>query len=475
VRYLPLLGAAAAAAGLIVPLAAGVRDPLPEAPRAPLVLLASEPATGAARPAARVPAGSRILLVPLDGRGPARTLAEGFAAAGSPRASIDGRSVLFAGREREGDRDGIWVTGAGGEEPRRVASSGEGDCSAPDWLPDGRVVFAAPAPGFRGLRPAACRALFAAPASGEGAPERLTYFPGGEDADPCVLADGRVLFARASGEGDRLLAVHADGTGIHAFHGPGLPCLPRRRPREAPDRSVWYAGGPAPAGALRVDARRPDREAVPAAGVPEGEVRAVEPLPDGGLLVSLRPAAGRSTFGVLLLRPGGPAAGVPVLDDPGRDEVDPVLLAPRARPQGHLSLVKPGTAAGRVYCVDARRVNGPRRIGAASVRLHEALPPAEPGLLGEAEERLLGTVPLEADGSFYAEVPADRPLRIEALNPAGDPVLGSGCVLWVRPNEIRACVGCHEDPAAAPPNALPAAVLGEPAALARPDRSWRPR
>jgi hypothetical protein len=164
-----------------------------------------------------------------------------------------------------------------------------------------------------------------------------------------------------------------------------------------------------------------------------------------------------------------------VLDDPGRDETSAVLLAPRAPPRGHLSAIAAGTDRGRLYCVDARRTAGRRLDRAAAVRIFEALPGDEPGLLDDRRERLLGELALPADGSIYAEVPADRPLRVEVVDAAGLALAGSAFSLWIRPGEIRACIGCHEDPAVAPPNVLPEAVRGDPADLARPDRRWRAR
>jgi hypothetical protein len=470
------IAAATAAAALAVAGAEALRREEPrgaERPSPAIVLFVSTPPAGDRAPAHGVAAGSRILAVPLGGGGaPPRVLAEGFAAAASPRVSFDGTEVLFAGRRAEGEADAIWAVKADGSGVRRVAASAGGDCGSPAWLPDGRVLFTAPAPGFRGRRSAGCRAIFTVAPDGTGL-QRLTFYPGGADIDPEVLADGRILFARDGEDGTDLLAVHNDGTGVHPFHGAGLPRGLLRRPREAADRGLWVVGG---GRVLRIDARRPERAAAEGAPGLQGEVRDAEPLPDGGLLVSVRPAAGRTTFGVRLLAPGGPAAGVPVAEAPDRDSTDPVLLAPRPRPKGHLSVVKPEKDRGSLYCIDARRTaRGHEEPLPAAVRLYEALPAGDRGLVDDSEERFLGEQALEPDGSFYVVVPADRPIRVEAVDAEGKRVRGSGFSLWVRPNEIRACIGCHEDPAAAPPNALPAAVLKDPVDLARPDRAWRTR
>lgn len=445
------------------------------------VLFTSLPA-GAASPPGRLPAGSRILVADLAGGGAPRPFLEGFAASGSPSVSHDGRTVLFSGREREEDRDGIFEVASSGGRARRVAASAGGDCGTPALLPDGGVVFAAPAPGFRGRSGAPVRALFVLPPGGE-APVRITFHAAGEDGDPFVMGDGRILFRHSSGGKAPLLTVHGDGTGIEALHGAGSPGVARSRPREGSDGTIWFVEGrtgeegTGRTRIVRLDPRRPSRAAVDALPGLEGVAAAAEPLPGGGLLVSLRAAAGRPTLGLRLFREGGAAEGVVIHDDPDRDETDPVLLAPRRRPQGHLSLVDAASDRGTIFCIDARRTGGPVPGGpsAAAVRLHESLPPDERGLLDDAEERLLGTVPLAADGSFFAAVPADRPLRVEALDAEGAVVAGSGASFWVRPGETRGCIGCHEDPSVAPPNVFPAAVLSDPADLARPDRAWRGR
>jgi hypothetical protein len=58
--------------------------------------------------------------------------------------------------------------------------------------------------------------------------------------------------------------------------------------------------------------------------------------------------------------------------------------------------------------------------------------------------RILGTIPLAADGSFCIEVPADRLLHLQVLD-SDRRVLGNQIFwLYTRPGEARSCVGCHE-------------------------------
>ena len=59
-------------------------------------------------------------------------------------------------------------------------------------------------------------------------------------------------------------------------------------------------------------------------------------------------------------------------------------------------------------------------------------------------ERVLGTVPVEEDGSAYFEVPAMRPLILVALDENDLSIKRMQSFLTVQPGETTGCVGCHE-------------------------------
>ena len=73
-------------------------------------------------------------------------------------------------------------------------------------------------------------------------------------------------------------------------------------------------------------------------------------------------------------------------------------------------------------------------------------------------DSVMGVVPVEKDGSFYIKIKADRPFRIKTLDKNGRMVGEPSGWLWMRPNERRACIGCHEDKNLAPDNVVPLAV-----------------
>ncbi len=65
-------------------------------------------------------------------------------------------------------------------------------------------------------------------------------------------------------------------------------------------------------------------------------------------------------------------------------------------------------------------------------------------------ERIVGTVPVEPDGSAYMEVPALRSLFFVALDENGNSVKRMHSFLAVMPGETTSCVGCHEQRQKAP-------------------------
>jgi hypothetical protein len=79
-------------------------------------------------------------------------------------------------------------------------------------------------------------------------------------------------------------------------------------------------------------------------------------------------------------------------------------------------------------------------------------------------ERVVGTVPVEEDGSAYFEAPADRQLFFVALDKDDLSVKRMQSFTDVMPGETMGCVGCHESRAKTPENREHGAL----AALKRP-------
>ena len=87
---------------------------------------------------------------------------------------------------------------------------------------------------------------------------------------------------------------------------------------------------------------------------------------------------------------------------------------------------------------------------------------------------VLGTVPVEADGSANFRLPSGVPVFFQALDGTGVAVQTMRTLTYVMPGQTLACIGCHENREASPPPAqLALAAAREPSPISPgPDGSW---
>ena len=87
---------------------------------------------------------------------------------------------------------------------------------------------------------------------------------------------------------------------------------------------------------------------------------------------------------------------------------------------------------------------------------------------------VLGTVPVESDGSACFRVPSGLPVFFQALDDDGMAVQTMRSLTYVQPNESASCIGCHESRDAAPGiGRPPLAAVGEPSRITPgPDGTW---
>jgi len=70
-------------------------------------------------------------------------------------------------------------------------------------------------------------------------------------------------------------------------------------------------------------------------------------------------------------------------------------------------------------------------------------------------KQVLGTVPVEADGSAYFRAPAHIPLCFQPIDDLGRAVQTMRSLTYLQPGEKASCVGCHEPRSSTPPPAHP--------------------
>jgi hypothetical protein len=326
--------------------------------------------------------------------------------------------------------------------------AGPADAIRPFYLPAGRLVYAQRTPhGFQ-LEAAGKTASWAfAPvdANAGSAVTPLSYVRA--NAAPAdVLADGRILFEATSplgsGTTPELFLVYSDGSGVESVrcdHGAA-----RWGGRQLTSGDVVFTHG---ASLARFTSRFAHEVQVNA---PRGEYAgAIAETALGDWLVSTRASAG-SHYALKLWKPGA-AAMQTVLAENGEDIVEPVLVAPRTRPHHHPTGLHDWNYA-NLLALDARASRlGDLRTAPAAVRLEM--------LDTQGRVVVTGTSPVEADGSFFVQVPAEKPIRFALLSDTGSVVRREQGWFWVRSGEQRICVGCHTGPERASENRVPAVLL----------------
>ena len=76
--------------------------------------------------------------------------------------------------------------------------------------------------------------------------------------------------------------------------------------------------------------------------------------------------------------------------------------------------------------------------------------PVISGVQDDSVKRILGTVPIAADGSVAFEVPAGKAVYFQLLDDKGRALQTMRSFTGVMPGEIRGCTGCHEQQITAP-------------------------
>ncbi len=427
--------------------------------------------------------GEGASLVVLQPDGSISRLASDFASACDPDVSFDGEHILFAGQRSLRDPWNIWEMRADGTELRQIThealdgrrpiylSTFYTITSSEPWYTvlferqDGVSNEAGTAPG---------NSLYTVRLDGSEL-RRITFHPG-NDLTPFLMQDGLILFS-----GWRMLSdprfpdgrigiygVQTDGIDYSFFgglEGERVQLMPTLSTHglvifvEA-DRVGWDGAGTL--AALR--AQRPHHSYSSLTAKIQGLFHSPSPLADGSLLVSQRAATGES---VLRLGRFEPASGdfEVLFTLPDSHILHAKLLAPRPEPDGRSSTVRPESPTGKLFCLNIyesdQAVGGLEKGSVERVRVIEAMPRTEGSPTDQANfldsghsavpRRLLGEAPVEPDGSFHVDVPADLPVTLQLLGQDGM-ALASCDWIWVKNREYRGCIGCHEDPELTPEN-----------------------
>jgi len=166
-----------------------------------------------------------------------------------------------------------------------------------------------------------------------------------------------------------------------------------------------------------------------------------------------------------------------VKDDPTHHLLEPVPLRKTARPPVVPSRVDLKRKDALIHVVDIYAGPGLKGVPRGTIKTLRIFTYnfAYYGMGGQGNrvgvdgpwdvKRIVGTVPVEADGSVLFRAPANTPLSLQPLDADGKAVQRMRSWLTAMPGETLACVGCHEKPGTVPVVTKPIALTRDPAEI----------
>jgi len=403
----------------------------------------------------------------------------------------------------------IWETGADGQGLRQVTPGDFPDVDNYDacYLPDGRIIFDSTR-CFQGVPCVgggnAVANLFIMDADGSNT--RQLCFDQDHDWCPTVLNDGRILYTRWEYSDSphyftRLLfSMNPDGTNQMQYYGSNSPwpnsTFYARPIPDHPSKVVAVISGhhgvPRMGELLVFDPALGRHQANGAVQRIPGHGVKVEanigdaivnnswpkflhpyPLSDKYFLVSMQPTA-QSLWGIYLVDIFDNM--VLIKEQPGHVMFEPVPLRKTPRPPVLKDRVDPSKQDATIYLSDIYAGDGLKGVphGAVkSLRIYE-FHYAYNGMGGHIHigidgpwdaRRILGTVPVEDDGSANFKVPANVPIAVQPLDESGRALQIMRSWYTAMPGEVLSCVGCHESQNTTPPSRATLAMERAPSEM----------
>jgi hypothetical protein len=397
-------------------------------------------------------------IIAFDPEKPAKSifLTEDFISACSPEISPDGRYMLFAAQRKHDETWQIWEMDLWRLKSRKITGFQE-NCTDPAYLPNGRVVFSKNTL-IDTIKSG--HTLYSCHNDGSDL-KQITFHPHANFAT-VVLRDGRLLTISRqlfpAMTDPMYMIMRPDGTKADKFYKGMRDAAPISRGQETLDGRIFFVEtdsiNPDHGDVVSINYNRPLHSRVNHTAGMAGNFRSVLPMQSGKFLVSYRKTENEA-YALYEFDPDEKTLGKLVYGSIDASIIDVLVVEKQVRPKRLPSEVDMGVKTGLILCQDIR-ITGmgltDRFAGAPGNRLIEIM----------GMDSTLGVVQVEEDGSFYLKVTADTPFQIRVLDEKGQTANGSCSWIWLRPNERRGCIGCHEDPELVPDNNLPLAVKKDP-------------
>ena len=392
----------------------------------------------------------------------AMLLSEGFYSACAPELSYDAESMIFAGQKSKGDIWQIWEMDLKSLKTSQLTTSTE-NCIDPTFLPGGSILFSKQTRDTAGNTG---HALFTCNMDGTDL-RQITFNPNDYFASH-VLMDGRVLSSSKeiypNEKEANLMVLRPDGTKAELFY-QGDEGTKLLSGGSATNKGKIFmiearAGDNGAGKLISIDYNRPMRSKVELSEEIKGSFKSIHPQENGKFLVSYRSLEDK-TFGLYEFDAAANNLGKPLYHDGEFNIAEAFLVAKSERPKKIPSEVNMLHDSGLLLCQDIN-FSGDDHAG-KDKEVSRAVKIEFLGL-----ENSMGKVDVEKDGSVYLKIAADTPFQIQTLDANGNVVQGPGSWIYIRPNERRGCVGCHQGNEMVPENRQPLSVLKEPIIIPRP-------
>jgi Hydrazine synthase alpha subunit middle domain/WD40-like Beta Propeller Repeat len=384
-----------------------------------------------------------------------KVLTEDYFSARSPEISSDGNFLLFTAQQKQNDPWQIWEINLSDLKTRHIPASPD-NCFDPAYLPGERIVFSRISLNDS-LK--ADHSLFTCNLNGTDL-RRITFNNNNYFA-PVVLKDGRVLtISRKIHHGrvdQQFMVLRPDGTKEELFYrGSDGSALDSRGLETANDKIVFIESTNFTVGGgsiISINYNRPLHTRINLTSDLNGKFSSVYPMKSGKLLVSYRPSQ-TDRSALYEFDPEKMTLGKTLYNSKEYDALDAIIVEKRERPKKLPSEVDTGVKTGLILC---QNINLSDQKSSSNATASPNASRIE--VIGK--DSTLGEVQVADDGSFYLKIIADTPFKIQTLDKDGNVIQGCDWI-WLRPNERRGCVGCHEDPEIVPVNRVPLSVKKSP-------------
>jgi formylglycine-generating enzyme required for sulfatase activity len=391
----------------------------------------------------------------------------------------------------------VWEMKVDGTGLRQVSQTpADVDCYEPIYVPDGRIIFASNAPYqsvpcWHGVAEKFVANLYVM--NGDGSGMRRLCFDQDHDSNPAVRNNGQVIFSRWDYTGMNrlfnrpLMVMNPDGTVQRAAYGsnswfPNALYAPRELPGSSGRFVAILSGyhGSYKSGQLiimdtnvGVEEEKGIVQRISGQGLPI-EVKYTDALTahEFPQWMTPYPVTGKQFLVSGWLKQNAPANGIFLADtddnvtciheETGYACIEPIPIMKRKLPPKLPDRTDLARKDAVVYLQDVHVGPGLKGVPRGIIKKLRVLA-YDFGYIGLAGNdkiglsgpwdamRIVGTTPIETDGSAVFKVPANTPIAFQALDAEGKAVQLMRTWFTAMPGEFVSCVGCHEGSGNPPP------------------------